>query len=70
MGLVDKQKKIIEVLQKEGECATTKIAFLISSNLYQTEFYLNDLLNKNILINESRNSATYWKLRENDGKEI
>ena len=58
-----KEKKIIEILIQEDELATTKISFLISSNLYQTEFYLNNLLNLNIITKEERNNATYWKLK-------
>ena len=42
MELNEKQKKILEFLEKE-ELATTKIAFLISANLYQAEEYLNEL---------------------------
>ena len=44
MDLKDKQKKILEILKKEDGLATSKISFLITSNLYQTEEYLNELL--------------------------
>lgn len=63
MELNEKQKKILEFLEKE-ELATTKIAFLISANLYQAEEYLNELEKEGFIIKKLRNNATYWVLKE------
>ena len=62
MDLNDKQKKILEIL-KEGELSTTKIAFLINANILYAESYLKELLNEDLIINEQRNKATYWRLK-------
>ncbi len=72
MELTKKQKRILELLQNEEEIATTKIAFLISANLYQTEVYLEELLAHGLLEKNSKNNATYWKLKreESNGKKI
>lgn len=66
MDLNDKQKKILELLKKEGELATTKIAFLVSSNLYYIEPILKDLENKKLIICNKKNNATYWGLYNGD----
>ena len=67
MDFNNKKNKILEIL-KEGELATTKIAFLITSNLYQAEVYLNELEEDGLIIHYSKNNATYWKLK--NGKEV
>lgn len=64
--LNDKQKAILKILKdlKEGESlATSKIAFLISSNLYLAEKYLEELLEKNLIEKYEKNNATYWRLK-------
>ncbi|CAK0756673.1 hypothetical protein CCP1ISM_60015 [Azospirillaceae bacterium] len=67
MELNDKQKNILEEL-KNKELATTKIAFLISANLYQTQVYLEDLLKEKLIEHRDENNATYWKLtKKGDG---
>ena len=63
MEINDKKRKIIEILFKEKELATSKIAFLISANLYQTEVYLHQLLENNIIEKKEQNSATYCRLK-------
>lgn len=61
MELTDKQKQILGVL-KEGELPISKIAFLVSSNIYHIEPVLEDLEEKGLIISEKRNNATYWRL--------
>ena len=63
MELNDKQKKILEELKKEEEIATTKISFLISANLYQTESYLDELEEMNLITKIEKGHATYWRLK-------
>lgn len=62
MDLNDKQKKIIEILTND-KLATTKISFLISANLYQTEQYLNELEKEGLILKEEKNYSTYWSLK-------
>ena len=65
--LSDKQKEILEVLRESSEeLATSKIAFLVSSNIYHIEPLLNDMELKNIVVSRKKNNATYWRIR--DGK--
>ena len=54
----DKKEKIIELLKSKGELATTKISFLITANLYQTETYLEELLNEGIVEKDQVNNFT------------
>lgn len=68
MELNDKQKKILDLLKIEEEIATTKVAFLISANLYQTESYLEELKNLGLVIKIPKNNATYWKLNTTNQK--
>jgi len=63
MGLTDKQKKILALLEKEGEIATSKIAFLITVSLYQAEVYLEDLYERGLIVFNKKNNATYWRLK-------
>lgn len=69
MELKEKQKRILEELKKEDKIATTKIAFLISCNLYQTESLLKELEIEGLIIREVNGEyATYWSLYH--GKKI
>jgi|GEM_PF-3253642 predicted transcriptional regulator len=61
MDLNEKQKEILKILENGEELATTKIAFLISANLYQTEAYLEDLEKEGLILNFKKNNATKWK---------
>jgi len=68
MELNDKEKKILELLKKEESLATTKIAFLISSNLYQTEVYLEQLYKSKKIIKNKKNNATYWGINNGQAR--
>ena len=62
MDINEKKQKILDILGKEKEIATTKIAFLITANLYQTEIYLEELFEDKLILFEKRSNATYWRL--------
>ena len=69
----NKKNKILLLLKNGDALATSKIAFMISANLYQTEAYLLELKEEGQIIDLSENNATYWKLNKEvitDGKEI
>ncbi len=59
--LGEKQKKILGVL-KNQELATTKISSIISANMYQTQIYLEELLDKKLIDYRKEENATYWRL--------
>lgn len=62
--LNEKQKLILKYLKENSEIATTKISFLITSNLYQTQEYLEELEKKGFVKSYKKNNATYWILGE------
>ena len=68
METTEKHKEILNLLKKE-EVATTKISFLISVNYYQTEKFLLELENLNLIERRKENHATYWRLKK-DGEKI
>jgi len=63
MELSGKQKDVLKVLKENGELATTKIAFLVSSNLYYIEPILKDLESKGLIISNKKDNATYWRIK-------
>lgn len=64
MEITEKQKKIMDVLKEEEEIATTKISFLITSNLYQTKQYLEELEAIGLVTKIDKGHAVYWKIKE------
>ena len=63
--LNEKQKLILKFLKENSEIATTKISFLITSNLYQTQEYLEELEKKGFIESSKKNNATYWSISSN-----
>ena len=61
--LKDKEKQILEIIKEKGEMATSKIAFLSSSNPYYAESYLESLEQMGLIVKRVDKGVTYWDVR-------
>ena len=64
----DKKKKILELLKREGELSTSRIAYTISSNQYRAEEFLEELNKEKKIEKRQGKSGVYWKIKIEGGK--
>jgi len=60
--MMDKKQKIINYLKRNGRSSTSKIAYIIKSNIWMAQEYLEVLEEEGKIIKEQETNATYWKL--------
>jgi predicted HTH transcriptional regulator len=66
-----KQEEIIEFLRQEKRASTSKIAGYVGIPNDYALRYLNELLEKKLIIKEEETNAVYWKIiEEENGKKI
>ena len=66
--MINKETKIIKVLKSKGRISTSRIAFEIKFNHWQTEKYLEKLEEEGKIKKQEETNGTYWELNEENGK--
>lgn len=63
--MIDREKRILNLLKKEKELSTSKIAHNISSNQYKTEDTLIELEKQGKIKKLQKKRGVYWSLKLN-----
>lgn len=59
----DKKRRILNELRRQQPLAKSKIAFLIRSDQWITDKYLEELEKEGKIVKNATPSATYWRLK-------
>lgn len=62
--MVDKKEMTLDILKVQGPLPKSKIAILISKDLYRTEILLEELKNENKIEQVISKERVLWKIKE------